>query len=566
MIQSFYNGYSGVKTQQFGVDAWSNNIANVNTNGYRANIPRFQNVFTEALDHVNASNPSPIANTQGFGVTVGSNAIDTSVGTLINADDSDFNMALGNSNGWFVVGSANEKFYTRNGAFNRDASGNIVNSDGQFLYGVNLNKIANNTITPTTDRNSDISALNSATTISAPLVISDDLRYPAKDTTIVNSSINLNIRDSLKSADTTSLLGANLNTIYGDDGVSIKTANEQITINQIDPQSGAKTPSVIDLTNINTLQDLVDNSNGLITLNGTKLKFTNPNETDIEIDFENSSQNTLKALGITSSKTIGSGSSLDSNELKLSQTTFYEKIYDVSGNEYNLKSEYTLSNRTNENQTWSVKNGIYDASGTLVSDEIKGFIQFEGSSATNVPKLFAQDGTTEVPSFSVSNFNGKTITYNPKEFTDIYGVKHNSTNIYSNSEQLQTDNNGVKDGYFSDAYIDKDGIITLNFDNGKGEIFGRVGVANFINPQGLEKMGGNLFKETTNSGAESLNWDTTTGKLKSTSVVQGKLETSNVRMETALTQLMIMQRAYSASTKSITTADDMVKEAIGLKR
>ena len=78
-------------------------------------------------------------------------------------------------------------------------------------------------------------------------------------------------------------------------------------------------------------------------------------------------------------------------------------------------------------------------------------------------------------------------------------------------------------------------------------------------------MGGSLFKKTDNSGDALLNWNTD-GNLKSTNIIQGKLETSNVKMDTALTQLMIMQRAYSASTKSISTADDMVKEAIGLKR
>lgn len=564
MVQSFYNGYSGVKTQQFGVDAWSNNIANINTNGYRADTPRFENIFTTAMEGVNAS--SPINNTNGYGVTVSSNGIDTSMGSLINANDSDFNMALGSNRGWFVVGSGGNEFYTRSGAFTRDASGSIVNPDGQYLYGVDLGKIANNSITPSSNPTADINTLKSASSLS-PLKVPEDLRYPPKETSFVNSAINLNPKSSLKSTTSETLLSSNLNTIYGSDSIRVKSSAEQIVINQIDPATGTKTPTTIDLTGLNTLQDLIDNSNGLIEMDGTSLKFVNAtgSGSSLEIDFNASSQNTLKALGITSSETIVEGGSFKSSELKIPQSTFYEKVYDAQGNEYNLKSEYTLTDKTNNEELWSVKSGIYDTAGNLISDVTDGFMKFSGSDANNIPILLASNGTSEVNSFTINGFNGKSITYNPKEFTDEFGDKYNSTNVYSFSETLTKYSDGSGEGFLSDVVIDGNGIISVSFDNGKSEIFGRVGITNFQNPQGLAKMGGNLFKATENSGEALLNWNTD-GVLKSTSVIQGKLETSNVKMDTALTQLMIMQRAYSASTKSISTADDMVKEAIGLKR
>ncbi len=567
MMQSFYNGYSGTKTQQFGVDAWSNNIANVNTNGYRADTPDFENIFTSSLEGVNAS--SPISNTRGYGVTVSSNSIDTSMGSLINADDSDFNMALGTNRGWFVVGNqaggTDNQFYTRDGAFNRDSSGSIVNADGQYLYGVDLGKISNNSIIPNNDITADINTLKTGSTLS-PLNIPEDLRYPPQKTSFVNSTVNLNPASSLKSTTTENLLNANLNTIYGDNKTRIKTGTEQLVINTIDPATGDKTPTTIDLTNTNTLQDLIDNSGGLIGIERSNLTFINQagSGANLEIDYENSSQNLLKALGITSSTVVAEGTTYKGSELKTPNTTLHTKVYDAQGVEYDLKADYVLDEKTNAGENWKLTTGIYDKAGNLISDESSGFLNFTGSSASNTPTLLDANGA-EVDSLSIANFNGEAITYNPKEFTDEFGTKQTSTNIYSVSEKISSETDGIAEGFLSGVNIDANGIITANFSNAKSEVFGRVGVANFQNPQGLKKIGGNLFQETENSGDALSNWNTD-GVLKSTSIAQGKLETSNVKMDTALTQLMIMQRAYSASTKSITTADDMVKEAIGLKR
>lgn len=566
MIQSFYNGFSGVKTQQFGVDSWSNNIANVNTNGYRASTPEFENIFTTSLVAANASSPN--CNTQGYGVTVSSNKIDTSMGSLVNAYGSDFNMALSGDRGWFIVGNqvggTTNQFYTRDGGFSRDASGSIVNANGEYLYGVDLNKIANNAITPRNDLTADINTLKTASTLS-PLTIPEDLRYPPQQTTFVNSAVNLNPTSSLKPTSTANLLNANLNTIYGDNKSRLKTGTEQLVINSVDV-AGVRTPTVIDLTNMNTMQDLIDGSNGIIGVDGSNLTFTNAAGagTTLEIDYANSSQNLLGALGISANQSIAEGSSFKSGALTVPNTTLNSKVYDAQGNEYNLKADYILNDKTNAGESWKLTTGIYDTAGNLVSDEVSGSLNFTGSSANNTPTLLDSNGA-DVNSLSITNFTGGAITYNPKEFTDEFGNRQTSTNVYSFSENMVSSTDGSAEGFLDNVNIDANGIISVNFNNAKSEVFGRVGVANFQNPQGLKKLGGNIFEATANSGNGLTNWNSD-GVLKSTSLIQHKLETSNVKMDTALTQLMIMQRAYSASTKSISTADEMVKEAIGLKR
>ena len=116
----------------------------------------------------------------------------------------------------------------------------------------------------------------------------------------------------------------------------------------------------------------------------------------------------------------------------------------------------------------------------------------------------------------------------------------------------------------------------VNFTNGKVEPIGRIGIAAFVNDQGLSKVGGNLFEmnamtingETSVvSGPPLLAWEETgTASLKYGQVLDHMLETSNVDTGTALTDLIVYQRGYQMSAKSITTADQLMQEAIQLKR
>ena len=108
------------------------------------------------------------------------------------------------------------------------------------------------------------------------------------------------------------------------------------------------------------------------------------------------------------------------------------------------------------------------------------------------------------------------------------------------------------------------------------EPIGRFGIAAFVNDQGLSKVGGNLFQmnaRTINgetavvSGPPILAWeDSGYASLKFGRVMDHMLETSNVDTGTALTDLIVYQRGYQMSAKSITTADQLMQEAIQLKR
>lgn len=542
MIGSFYTGLSGAKTNQFGVDSWSNNVANVNTVGFKANLPRFQSIFSTALTGASGD--------KGYGATVGSNEMDTSMGVMSNANNSDFNMALGSDNSWFTVGDGNgNQYYTRDGAFDRDVTGHIVNNSGHYLYGIDLGKIVNDEVAPSGNITGDINSLKVTNlTQTEPLRVPETLRFPPVATTNVSVAINLDTTSTLKNI-SSDYLNKDLNTMYGENNNRLVTGNNE-NIVLTDSNGGV----LLDLTygqDFNTLQDLIDASGGIISLENGKLKFYNDpaNAVDIEIDYNNSSQSFLSALGINANKYIASGNEYKTSTVTIPSASFDEKIYDAQGNESSLQLQYVLNNKTNATESWEIQNN-----GITV-----GFLEFSGSDPQAIPTLLNATGA------SVDNLNISGIVYNPKQFTDEFGDTYNSTNVYSFTEKYRTDTDGRQEGFLDDVLIDGNGLINMHFTNGESEIFGRVGIAMFQNNQGLSKIGSNMVDATLNSGDAITGWDVD-GELKTTSILQHKLELSNVQMTTALTELMIMQRGYSASTKSISTADDMVKEALSLKR
>lgn len=128
------------------------------------------------------------------------------------------------------------------------------------------------------------------------------------------------------------------------------------------------------------------------------------------------------------------------------------------------------------------------------------------------------------------------------------------------------------------TYLGKDGA-TLNFYNVSGQIgipasttnavgVQRLAVMSVTNPGGLEKAGGTLYKATTASGVPTAGFDlkTNTANGSSEKIYTNNLEQSNVDMASEFVRMIVTQRAYSANSKTITTSDEMTQEVLNLKR
>ncbi|CCJ32604.1 MULTISPECIES: flagellar hook-basal body complex protein [Caloramator] len=123
------------------------------------------------------------------------------------------------------------------------------------------------------------------------------------------------------------------------------------------------------------------------------------------------------------------------------------------------------------------------------------------------------------------------------------------------------DENGTKQKLLSFS-IDKDGTIKGIYGD-KTVVIGKVALASFQNPAGLEKLGGNTYRNTANSGAPSIGLPASSGF---GTVRQGLLEMSNVDLAEQFTEMIVTSRAFQANSRTITTSDEMLQELLNLKR
>jgi flagellar basal-body rod protein FlgG len=128
---------TGMAAQQTNVEVIANNIANINTTGFKRERAEFTDLLyeTERAAGTTASSDEtvvPEGNTIGLGVrTVAIRSL-SNQGSLTNTTNK-FDLAL-NGRGWFQIqGDNNEVLYTRDGAFNKNASGQLVTLDGNLV-------------------------------------------------------------------------------------------------------------------------------------------------------------------------------------------------------------------------------------------------------------------------------------------------------------------------------------------------------------------------------------------------------------------------------------------------
>ena len=151
-----------------------------------------------------------------------------------------------------------------------------------------------------------------------------------------------------------------------------------------------------------------------------------------------------------------------------------------------------------------------------------------------------------------------------------------STTAYTRAGSLKTASDGrimtsdglpVLSGFQSvpsgttNITISPTGNVTYNTPSGKTTF--QLQLTRFINPNGLDSTGRNLFKETSASGTPQLG---TPGENGFGELSQGSLELSNVKVVEEMVNLILAQRAYEVNSKAVQTADQMLQEGNNLKR
>jgi len=183
---------------------------------------------------------------------------------------------------------------------------------------------------------------------------------------------------------------------------------------------------------------------------------------------------------------------------------------------------------------------------------------------------FNADGTLLTPATGAANvtipWDPAASGLNPQTFSIDFGTAGGSdglTQFDSPSTLISSVTDGALFGGLSGVRVDDNGVVTALFDNGVQRPVYKLPIGVFQNPNGLSAANGNAYIGTDDSGDVTLLEAGTGG---AGAIASSALEASTVDLAEEFTKLITTQRAYSASTKIITTADQMLEEMIRIKR
>ena len=190
--------------------------------------------------------------------------------------------------------------------------------------------------------------------------------------------------------------------------------------------------------------------------------------------------------------------------------------------------------------------GTLDTTNTTLS----GTIALAASSATT-PAAGSGEGTVKWA--TALGINGQSITVDLSKLSQLSAP----------SSVAGVTTNGTASGGISGVSVDNQGRVTAVYDNGTTRTLAQVALATFPNPDGLASIDGDAYQQSLASGAVTLK---TAGTAGAGSISPSSLEASTVDLSSEFTGLITTQQAYSAASKIISTADQMIQVLLGLKQ
>ena len=285
--------------------------------------------------------------------------------------------------------------------------------------------------------------------------------------------------------------------------------------------------------------------------------------TALSNDIVNTNTRMEKAFSnLNGSLSIGASTGKTSSALKMSAHSMTTEFYDSLGSKHEITVEYRKVSYSPENGTeWSIMVTVPEP-GVINLDPEAG--AYKNVVTGNI--RFGTDGSLIGYSPSTINYTanngsaaGQTISLNFGTLGGFDGIT--SYDEKSNTENIAQD--GYTGGTLNGLRIDQSGKIIGSFTNGHSLALAQVSMATFTNNNGLEKLGGNVWGETANSGAPVIGAASTGSRGK---INASTLEMSNVDLSHAFTQLIVIQRGYQANSKTITTSDHMLNTLLQLKQ
>ncbi|MCM1055001.1 MAG: flagellar hook-basal body complex protein [Bacteroides sp.] len=557
MMKSLYSGVAGLKVHNQRMDVIGNNISNVNTTGYKASAVTFKDIFYQNKSYATTGDPvkgGTNANQVGYGASLSSiGQVMTQSG--LTYSDSVTDCAIQGEGFFQVMDQVGNIYYTRNGNFHIDNVGNLCDANGNIVLGVSGD--------PT-----GISASSNRINLYVPPI--DNRR----------ASVEKVYKDGLNEYTytvTANSYGDNGNLSFtiidiDDDETPFATQNDRSITVRIDLDQDFLAPGEAPTganDNRITLQQAI---NDALNVGGVQL----PGEVlPLNLEFSNMPVNTHAVAATNKVSFDGNGTLTGANALNL---TFTAKTAGAFANNYEINIvSYTPNAANNDLATnggvkanWTenvltirvpntaqvTQQNINDAIAAAAGATLNGGA-YTGGDQKKIITVDAGISAAQAAAIGESNIRvglqgGKDNFFKSiAETMDTVKLTGGSTAADQTTKDLES------------IFIDDDGVI-YGVHTVHGTIaMGRIDLAVFENPEGLDQVGTSYWKESLSSGQAQVKEanDVGTGSIVSTA-----LEMSNADLSQEISDMIITQRGFQANSRVITVTDTMLEELVNLKR
>lgn len=589
---------AGLQAQATGLGIVSDNIANSSTIGYKATTAQFSSLVTQP----------PTTNSYTPGGVLPKPYTHVNLQGSLQSSTSQTDIAI-IGNGFFPVTNAVSSIngqatgaigYTRAGSFTLDKSGFLINSAGQYVMGFDYGTTSNagslatakaiglGNVTGDAKGTTALSlgaTLNSNPSVNTPISLYGSLTGVAGTQNLSavlysSTGIPYQVNMRLTTAGTAAAPTASLAVVsvtgltatapairFGVAGSPTAGAGTtyttpltiaNISINNQGVFSATDTGAVISFADNSTLMPSKIDASGMVNTAGQAIGMA-VDEEDFPVTIYDSLGVALNmTLGFSRSQTVTAGAVSNQRDWSM-----FVKSVTVAQN--NAKAVSSITNATGAasvgfpvNMDGSNFRGAIGAappaagSGSQITFNSDGTLG--GTPPSTLPDMALITGAQNLGG---SNFNLSLGVVNSKSGLSSFQTTSGGIEI------SQYNQDGIPYGNRTGVAIDKYGIVSATFSNGQSTRLYQIPLATFANANALTPASGNMFFASDASGDAILNFP---GQGTAGTLTPGALEASTVDLSTEFTNMIVIQRNYSANTKTITAADGMMQDLLNVIR
>ncbi len=514
-MPSFSTPLSGLNANSQELSVIANNLANLNTVGFKTEVTNFQDLFYQQIGTNGAGDPVQV----GVGTEISSTSGDFTQGS-IEATGVPTDIAI-QGNGFLTTVKNGLQEFTRAGSLSVATNGSVETSDGGLLQGY---EAVNGVINPN----------QTLGTISVPA----GLTSPPHATTAVELTLNLDSGTQIAPTPASQQSGTGIST-----ATVLRTGS---VLGFTDGTNAFSYTTVANDTLANVVSAINANPNFTANLAGNSLVITATSGTSVTL-----STNTLTdaATGTQAEAFVPSNTST----VGTFSTTV--AVNDALGASHILTYTFTKTAANTWNYSISIPAADVGAAGNPVVLK-SGTLTFNGAGQLVTPSA---DVTGITATGLADGANNLTFAWN------LFGANGAGllTQVAAASATSATLQDGYPSGTLSSYTIDNTGTIQGSFTNGQTIPIAQIALATFSNQQGLVRNGQNEFLPSLSSGAANIGAPDAAGR---GTITGGSLEQSNADIATEFSKLILAERGYEANAKAITTFDQVTQDAINLKQ